>query len=490
MERLFFATFTKKLVLLFAILFSVVACKEDEEIILPPVLSIESIAVIPNEGGLIQIKYMVENPVEGQEVVLTTATEWVGEFDYSLEGVIQFNAEKSNQREERLGEITFSYEGAESVTIAISQDGNPIIVSNVGDDTDPTMNNLTASIIAVFGEDYATTNESIVVVGSMNQADFNSLATFAHVDLSDVDIVGEITIHPSQPNVENAVPLFAFLPNFDPSQVNDKLKTLKLPNEATIVGAAALGKCIELEEVSLPDEVVRIDVQAFASCLKLKNIASWGKLEVIGVSAFSSCVELDNLELPNTLHTIHPQAFVSCTSLTEVVLPESMETIIGNVFAACSSLRSFSAPDHLDFSDAYYCFFRTALEEFEINSATKHIQTQFLMSTNLKSLDIPATVESLASEDGMVGSFADIQELTEITVHWTENIPTILPLVENPDKYNVPDSDFLGTFPEGFGLSKIVGIGNDKYTITIPKGTKEKYLEVAGWETYNLVEAE
>ncbi len=454
-----------------------------------PVITITNVSLVGINGGEATITYTIENPKPDAEILATTTNEWISDFDYSVPGTISFEVSKNESGAIRNGMVNLSYEGASDVVATVEQ-LIIAIIHNTADANDNTVNTLGQAIIDALGEGHETKN--IIVTGTMNNADFASLIPFEHIDISAVNVVGKIANLLNQEQT-NSIPTFAFHvigDNGRPAGPNSTLKSIKLPNSMTEISAAAMGQCIALEEIRFPDELVKIQTQAFYQCIALKRVTNWGKVEVIESRAFSDCLALEALELPNTITTLEAASFAGCETLTSVVLPESMQNIIGNVFAACTSLKTFSAPAHLDFSAADYCFYRTGIEDFTFNSATTTIPAQFLMSTKLKKLDIPATITLIDNNimEGKAGSFADIQTLTEITVHWTENIPAVDPFVLNPDTFNIPNSTYLGTFPESFGTVEKVGAELSKYSIKVPAGTIAAYLAVPGWDSYNLIE--
>ncbi len=477
--------------LLFALsALALIGCTPEAKTPSTPVITIDDISVVTAEGGQGQITFSIANPIDGATISASTTESWITNFEYPTTQTITFSVAANDNIDTRTGNITLSYEGAVDVVATLSQEQLSYVVNNTADAVDNTVNTLSASIIAALGEDHS--KENIIVTGTMNNADFASLTNFVNIDLSRVEIVGTIKnlLNPEQ---TNSIPTFGFH-ELDsegrPISINSTLKTLKLPNSIVELSAGSLGQCMALEEVRMPDELKFIQTQAFFQCLALKRVTNWGKIEIIGSRAFSDCQALEALELPSTITTLEAGAFSGCITLTEVILPESMTTITGNVFAANSAMTSFSAPEHLDFSAADYCFFNTALTSYTFNSATAVVPPQFLMSTKLTELDIPATITTIDNDlkDDKLGSFANIPTLTKISVHWTDNIPAVDSLHVNPDTFNLPEAQFVGTFPEGYGTVAAVGEELSQYSIEIPSGTMDKYLATPGWNFYNLIE--
>lgn len=77
------------------------------------------VSVLP-EGGVSQIAYQIENPVEGETIVASTPDAWVHSFDYAKAGEIGFTADPS-EGEVRIANITLNYKGAEKATVTVMQ---------------------------------------------------------------------------------------------------------------------------------------------------------------------------------------------------------------------------------------------------------------------------------------------------------------------------------------------------------------------------------
>jgi len=94
------------------------------EVTLPPVLEITSPATISvgQEGDIATITYNVQNPVEGGSVTAEADVDWINSFDYTTSGEVSFIVDANNDAS-RTGVVTLSYEGAESKTVTIQQNG-------------------------------------------------------------------------------------------------------------------------------------------------------------------------------------------------------------------------------------------------------------------------------------------------------------------------------------------------------------------------------
>jgi hypothetical protein len=185
-------------------------------------------------------------------------------------------------------------------------------VNNSANDTDKAANTLGVALEGKFGADYATKIKTIKVTGTMNQADFTSLQTFEYIDLSEVDVVGEIDINHSEPKVQqgNAIPMNAFYNN-------TTLKEINLPHAITTIGTAAFSECKTLTgTLTIPAGVTVIGDYAFHAT-KFTGLAGFSeKLESIGKNVFNGCSQLKGtLIIPATVKEIVNDAFAGLSGM-------------------------------------------------------------------------------------------------------------------------------------------------------------------------------
>ena len=118
----------KKLLLYFTILTGAICalsgCKKEEKTSeqQPPVITVREPKVYPSEAATHTLYYEVENPREGVELELTSTESWISELGADKRK-ISFTLLMNTTITTRKGNITFSYEGAESVTVEIAQSG-------------------------------------------------------------------------------------------------------------------------------------------------------------------------------------------------------------------------------------------------------------------------------------------------------------------------------------------------------------------------------
>lgn len=101
--------------------FTKVECHTDAVPVFPPSISVTAASIeVPADEGNHTIKYTVKNPVDGKSISATSNKTWVKDFNYSTSGQVSFVVEK-NAGEERTASIKLSYEGAEDVTVSVTQ---------------------------------------------------------------------------------------------------------------------------------------------------------------------------------------------------------------------------------------------------------------------------------------------------------------------------------------------------------------------------------
>lgn len=86
-----------------------------------PVVTLSQQAVELNSAGNpVSVDYQIENPVEGQTIQASHDADWLT-VDTATAGRLTLTATKNTSAEPRTTSLTISYEGAESVSLAVSQ---------------------------------------------------------------------------------------------------------------------------------------------------------------------------------------------------------------------------------------------------------------------------------------------------------------------------------------------------------------------------------
>ena len=88
-----------------------------------PVITVrEGEKVYPSEGGTFSLLYSIENPREGVEPELSSGESWISDFS-AANRRISFSLSENPSFKSRKGNISFSYKGAEPVSVEITQAG-------------------------------------------------------------------------------------------------------------------------------------------------------------------------------------------------------------------------------------------------------------------------------------------------------------------------------------------------------------------------------
>ena len=176
---------------------------------------------------------------------------------------------------------------------------------------------------------------SLKVTGTINSYDImairNMMPYLHHLDLTDATIVAnDFGYYEGYHTEDNVIGdyMFASL---------DKLVSVKLPKNATLINSFALSDCISLTEVVLPVKLEVLGCSVFANCRLLKKIDFPPTLKTIGGGAFRWCYDLEKISLPG-VETIGGSAFDCCNKLTEVRIPSTLKSIGDDAFN-CSSLK-------------------------------------------------------------------------------------------------------------------------------------------------------
>ena len=134
-------------------------------------------------------------------------------------------------------------------------------------------------------------------------------------------------------------------------------------------------------------------------------------LTYIGARAFCSSPELTEVKIPSTVTKIKEYAFSGCTGLTEIELPPQLEEVDGGLFYGCSGLTKITIPSSVKTIGARAFLNCTRLESVTLSEGLCEIEYEAFRCTNLKSLNIPKSVQKL--EYDIVGA---CQHLAYITV--------------------------------------------------------------------------
>ena len=313
----------------------------------------------------------------------------------------------SNFRTKELDPLTLS---TDVVTLKKGENVQVNITSGTGSYTLATSNAYiaTASLvkmntITVSGKGKGT---AVIVVTDNESGEKKSITAIVQASASDI---------PDGVVIENGV-----LKKWPCDKIPDEGKVI-LPNTIIEIGSSAFEGCSELSAIEIPNSVNKIGQAAFRNCKALKSITIPSNVGTIGVEAFNGCSALTSVTIANGVRNIQSYAFANCSSLTKIVVPDSVRSMKSSVFENCSALESAKLSENVatipysTFANCYslknveFSSSLTSVEDYAFENCKSlttitfpktinriysysYGQTPFLRCTNLKTVNIKATI--------------------------------------------------------------------------------------------------
>ena len=207
-------------------------------------------------------------------------------------------------------------------------------------------------------------------------------------------------------------------------------------NSLETIGDGAFSSCENLNSITLPNSVTKLGKNdgygyladgVFGGCHNLKSVKLSSSLTMIGGSSFSNCTSLKSINLHEGITVIGESAFRNCKSLNEVTIPESVTIMCGDAFKMCSGLKTLNwNAKHCTgkpYNGGYYVEpideLPANIEVINFGEHVEYIPSDFLKGTNIKSVTIPDSVVTIASD-----AFRDCQLLEEVTIGKSFKIKT------------------------------------------------------------------
>lgn len=107
-----------RIIPIFAVLAAFVSCRPEEKVNIP-VIQAENLEIEGDEA-VYRLPYTIENPVVGKNVNAVTGADWITEINPTVTGAVSFKAAR-NEGAPRTAEMLLLYEGAQDVTVTITQ---------------------------------------------------------------------------------------------------------------------------------------------------------------------------------------------------------------------------------------------------------------------------------------------------------------------------------------------------------------------------------
>ena len=200
--------------------------------------------------------------------------------------------------------------------------------------------------------------------------------------------------------------MYSYEQGQSPFYGNTDIKSVKMENGITNIGAYLFENCKNIEEVTFSENITGIGSYAFLNCSGLKNVI-----------------------LPDTVTGFAEGAFSGCSSLESVIMPEKSDffvTMEPYVFSGCSSLKTVNLTGGIagnngtgiqDISDWLFSGCRSLTDIILPNSATGISRYAFADCISLENITIPVEVTSIDNTafdsvdnvtiHGMKGSYAE-----------------------------------------------------------------------------------
>lgn len=297
--------------------------------------------------------------------------------------------------------------------------------------------------------DYDDANiESLKITGVLNDVDFlfiyRMMPNLKDLDISEVNI----TTLPTQAfyrstNVENLILPNTLVTIGEEVFYQSKLKTIVIPAVVTIIENSAFQECKHLISTNIPASVETIGSEAFKGCSQLATVTfeKGSQLKTIeggyssssSYGAFSDCKALTSIEIPASVQTIEASAFYGCSKLTTVTFEKGsqLKTIGGGslsyyyygAFWYCTALTSIEIPASVETiaDEAFRGCSSLATVTFEKGSRLKTISHRaFMECKKLIAIEIPANVETIAYQ-----AFRGCSSLAAVTFEKGSKLKTI-----------------------------------------------------------------
>lgn len=215
--------------------------------------------------------------------------------------------------------------------------------------------------------------------------------------------------------------------------INERIKSVTLPESIKSVGNAAFYYCNSLISINLPDSVSYIGDYAFMYCNELVNIDLPEGLISIGSGAFGCCDKIENFYISKNVTSIGENAFgndlsvvgklisiivaeenlnysstdgvlynkdkttlIKCPETKESInISESIKKIDNGAFAGCDNLKNIFLPSGVtNIGDDAFSWCKS-LTNININEGVLTIGSGAFNGSGITNIDIPSSVISL-----------------------------------------------------------------------------------------------
>ena len=179
--------------------------EEPEEEKTPVIQLAKTEVELASDGTAVDLAYMIENPVEGQKISVANDAQWLA-VSTDKARVISFSADINETGAVREAQVVISYEGAEDVTVDVSQEFfvNPLKVEISGVTATGVTFSITTSDPELTWIPMVTYKESFEYFDSADELFQNDLEYFAYLaDIQEMSLAEFIDMMSAAGSMEN-----------------------------------------------------------------------------------------------------------------------------------------------------------------------------------------------------------------------------------------------------------------------------------------------
>ena len=343
--------------------------------------------------------------------------------------------------------------------------------------------------------------DSVVVKGTINKVDFQTLYSCSHLGKLTVLNLEGATIE------GNRIPDYAlFYPNITDDYLNIqriilpdniaeigewafsnmRLKKINFPASLKKFSAGSFCGChwMEVDPLVIPEGITEIPWECFAHCQSFRKLVLPQSLKILDGFSFYN-TRMDEMNLPEGLDSIGNSAFWSSFLLRRVVLPESAIHLGIGAFAQTDSLRSINIPLGVTEIPDLFLAYSNEIDTIIIPDGVTRIgSSAFQWDYDLSYIKLPKnlkSIDSYAFEATNVVEFVFPETLELIgrgAFNGLKYLKKVYCMAKTPPIAELdPINDYDGPF---YWSGK-------NCTLYVPKGSGDLYRNASGWQDFQQV---
>lgn len=158
------------------------------------------------------------------------------------------------------------------------------------------------------------------------------------------------------------------------------LKQVRMPAKLEKIGDGVFSSCKAIEEIELPDSLESLGDFAFHGCESLKELVVPDKITEIKNEFCTGCISLERIKLPSDLKSIG-SGFMCSTSIEYIEFPDTLTELPNSLCCGCRSLSRVKLPSNLK-SFGYSAFYDCGLITIEVPETVTELPYDFCHSCN------------------------------------------------------------------------------------------------------------